>query len=89
MTLAEEDENDDDFEPEEEQSLSVESDDDLDDPTFVAPHKEHSPRCAVLELSGAADAMEAAKISASADDDQSFVLEAEGTFEEMDLTDLE
>jgi hypothetical protein len=89
MTLAEEEENDDDLEPEEEQSLSAESDDDLDDSTLVARHEKHSLRCAVLELSAAADAMEAPEISASEDDDQYFVFHAEDKFEETDLTDLE
>jgi hypothetical protein len=90
MTLAEEDENDDNFEPEdEEQSLRAESDDDLDDSTLVAQHEEHSLRCTVLELFAAADATEAPEISASEDDDQYFVLQAEGQFEETDLTDLE
>jgi hypothetical protein len=89
MTLAEEDENGDDFEPEEEQSLSTESDDDLDDSALVARSEEHSLRCAVLELSAAVDAMEAAEISASEDDVQYFILQAEGKFEETDLTDLE
>jgi hypothetical protein len=89
MTFAEEDENDDDFESEEEQSLSTESDDDLDDSTLVAWHEEHSLRCAVLELSVAAGAMEAAEISASEDDVPYFILQAEGKFEETDLRDLE
>jgi hypothetical protein len=90
MTLTEEDENDDNFEPEdEEQSLSAESDDDLDDSTLVAQHEEHSLRCAVVKLSAAADAREAAEISASQDDDQYFILHAEDKFKETDLTDLE
>jgi hypothetical protein len=82
MTFAEEDENDDDFEPEEEQSLTTESDDDLDDSTLAPQYEEHSLRCAVLELSATADAMEAAEISTSEDDVQSFILQAEGKFEE-------
>jgi hypothetical protein len=89
MTLAEEDENDDDFEPEEEQPLSAESDDDFDDSTLVARYEKHNLRCAVPELSAAADAMEAPEISASEDDDHYFVLHAEDKFEETDRTDLE
>jgi hypothetical protein len=37
----------------------------------------------------AADAIEAAEISASEDDDQYFVLQAEGKFEETELRHLE